>query len=145
LTSDSRQSTFLSALQRFVQLYQHPALLSDGAEDLSADQLVRQSSKLQVMIAKLHEIRGRREKVIIFARLRSMQGILAKVFQAEFELPVRIINGETKLRAAGSLNASGMKTRNAIRPRLPDWAEQRSVGLSAHIARPFRASCAHVR
>ena len=56
------------------------------------------------MIAKLHEIRGRREKVIIFARLRSMQAILAKVLQAEFQLPVRIINGETKImRAAGSL------------------------------------------
>lgn len=114
LRSDSRQSRFLSALQSFVQLYQHPAMLTDNAEDLSAGELVSQSSKLRVLLAKLHEIRGRREKAIIFARLRTMQGILAKVLQAEFQLPVRIINGETKLRAAGSFSQSGRKTRNAI-------------------------------
>jgi SNF2 family DNA or RNA helicase len=102
LMSDSRQSRFLSALQGFVQLYQHPAMLTENAEDLSVSDLVSQSSKLRVLLAKLHEIRGRREKVIVFARLRTMQGILAKVLQAEFQLPVRIINGETKLRAAGS-------------------------------------------
>ena len=114
LRSDDRQSRFLSALQSFVQLYQHPAMLTENAEDLSVSELVGQSSKLRVLIAKLHEIRGKREKVIVFARLRTMQGILAKVLEAEFGLPVRIINGETKLRAAGSLSPSGMKTRNAI-------------------------------
>jgi hypothetical protein len=134
LTDDSRQSRFLSALQRFVQLYQHPALLTDSAEDLSAEELVRQSSKLRVMIAKLHEIRGQREKVIIFARLRSMQAILAKVLQAEFQLPVRIINGETILRAAGSLNLSGMKTRNAI---LSDFRSK--PGFNVLILSPFVA------
>jgi len=84
LASDSRPSKFLSTLQRFVLLYQHPGLLADRAEDLSADELVRQSPKLRVMIAKLHEIRARREKVIVFARLGSVQGILAKVLQQEF-------------------------------------------------------------
>ena len=134
LRGDSRQSRFLSALQSFVQLYQHPAMLTDDAEDLSADELVRQSSKLRVLLAKLHEIRGKREKVIIFARLRTMQGILAKVLQAEFQLPVRIINGETKLRAAGSLNPSGMKTRNAI---LQDF--RNTPGFNILILSPFVA------
>jgi hypothetical protein len=78
-------------------------LLTDCAEDLSADELVHQSPKLQVMIAKLHEIRGRREKVIIFARLKTMQAILAKVLQAEFQLPGRIINGETNYERRGPL------------------------------------------
>ena len=110
LRSDSRRSRFLSALQGFVQLYQHPAMLNENAEDLSVSDLVSQSSKLRVLLAKLHEIRGRGEKVIVFARIRTMQGILAKVLEAEFHLPVRIINGETKLRAAGSLNKSGLKT-----------------------------------
>src|SRR5208337_1512156 len=114
-------------------LYQHPALLNDNAEDLSAGELVSQSSKLRVLIAKLHEIRGRREKVIIFARLRTMQGILAKVLQAEFQLPVRIINGETKL-AAASLNISGLKTRNAI---LHDFRSK--PGFNVLILSPFVA------
>jgi len=85
-------------------------MLNENAEDLSVSDLVSQSSKLRVLLAKLHEIRGRGEKVIVFARIRTMQGILAKVLEAEFHLPVRIINGETKLRAAGSLNKSGLKT-----------------------------------
>jgi SNF2 family DNA or RNA helicase len=85
-------------------------------------------------LAKLHEIRARREKVIVFARLRTMQGILAKVLQAEFQLPVRIVNGETKLRAAGSLNVSGLKTRNAI---LQDF--RRKPGFDMLILSPFVA------
>lgn len=134
LKSDSRQSRFLAALQGFVQLYQHPAMLTDNAEDLSAGELVSQSSKLRVLIAKLHEIRGIREKVIIFARLRTMQGILAKVLQAEFKLPVRIINGETKLRGSLSLNKTGLKTRNAI---LHDF--QNTPGFNVLILSPFVA------
>jgi SNF2-related domain/Helicase conserved C-terminal domain len=134
LKSDSRQSRFLSALQGFVQLYQHPAMLTENAEDLSVSELVSQSSKLRILLAKLHEIRARREKVIVFARLRTMQGILAKVLQAEFQLPVRIVNGETKLRAAGSLNVSGLKTRNAI---LHDF--RRKPGFDALILSPFVA------
>jgi SNF2 family DNA or RNA helicase len=96
--------------------------------------LVSQSSKLRVLIAKLHEIRGKREKVIIFARLRTMQGILAKVLQAEFQLPVRIINGETKLRGSSSLNKAGLKTRNAI---LHDF--QNTPGFNVLILSPFVA------
>lgn len=134
LRSDNRQSRFLSALQSFVQLYQHPAMLTDNAEDLSVKELVSQSSKLRVLIAKLHEIRGKREKVIIFARLRTMQGILAKVLQAEFQLPVRIINGETKLRGSLSLNKTGLKTRNAI---LHDF--QNTPGFNVLILSPFVA------
>ena len=134
LRTDGRQSRFLSALQGFVQLYQHPALLTENAEDLSAGELVSQSSKLRVLIAKLHEIRGKKEKVIIFARLRTMQGILAKVLQAEFQLPVRIINGETKLRGSCSLNKAGLKTRNAI---LHDF--QNTPGFNVLILSPFVA------
>ncbi len=134
LKSDSRQSRFLSVLQSFVQLYQHPAMLTENAEDLSVRELLSQSSKLRALLAKLHEIRGKREKVIIFARLRTMQGILAKVLQEEFHLPVRIINGETKLRAAGSLNTSGLKTRNAI---LHDFRSK--PGFNMLILSPFVA------
>ena len=134
MSRDSRQSRFLSALQSFVQLYQHPAMLTENAEDLSVSDLVSQSSKLRVLLAKLHEIRAKREKVIVFARLRAMQGILAKVLQAEFRLPVRIINGETKSRAAGSLNTSGVKTRNAI---LQDFRSK--PGFDVLILSPFVA------
>jgi hypothetical protein len=133
LSEESRATRFLSALHRFSQLYQHPALLADDAEDRSPADLKGQSSKLRAVIAALHQIRGRREKAIVFARHRTMQGILAKVLQEEFELPVRIINGETKLRG-GSLKASGAKTRNAI---LDDFRAK--PGFNVLILSPFVA------
>ncbi len=113
LRSEVGRNRYLSALHRFAQLYQHPALLGDDAEDRTAAELTSQSSKLRALLATLHDIRGKRQKAIVFARHRAMQGILAKVLQEEFHLLVRIINGDTKLRA-GSLKASGVKTRNAI-------------------------------
>jgi hypothetical protein len=132
-TAESRPTRFLSALHRFAQLYQHPALLADDAEDRNADDLIGHSSKLRAVIATLHRIRGKREKAIVFARHRAMQGILAKVLQEEFQLPVRIINGETKMRV-GSLKASGVKTRNAI---LHDFRVK--SGFNVLILSPFVA------
>jgi SNF2 family DNA or RNA helicase len=132
-TAENRPTRFLSALHRFAQLYQHPALLADDAEDRSAAELIGQSSKLRAIIATLHRIRARREKAIVFARHRAMQGILAKVLQAEFQLPVRIINGETKLRP-GSLKASGFNTRNAI---LDDFRGK--LGFNVIVLSPFVA------
>ena len=38
--------------------------------------------------------------MIVFARHRAMQGILAKVFQKEFGLAVRIINGDATMKAS---------------------------------------------
>ncbi len=132
LRSEVGRNRFLSALHRFAQLYQHPALLGDDAEDQTAAELISQSSKLRALIATLHDIRGKRHKAIVFARHRSMQGILAKVLQEEFRLPVRIINGDTKLRA-GSLKVSGVKTRNGI------LAEFRSKpGFDVLILSPLR-------
>lgn len=133
LNMSTGRNRFLSTLQRFALLYQHKALLKDGAEDRSAKELISESSKIQTLLSTLHDIRGRREKVIIFARHRVMQAILAKVIQEEFGLPVRIINGETKLRAGG-LRASGVKTRNAI---LTEFRER--LGFGVLILSPFVA------
>jgi hypothetical protein len=114
LLKSLRSGGHLAVLQGFAQLYQHPALMAPNAEDLSVSELVSRSSKLRALLELLHEIRRKREKAIIFARLRAMQGILAKVLEAEFNLPVRIVNGETKRRAGGGLNPSGAKTRDGI-------------------------------
>ena len=113
LNTDGGGSRFLTTLHKFAQLYQHPALLGENAEEHSVVDLINQSSKLRAVLEKLHQIRAQREKAIVFARHRSMQAILAKVFQSEFQLPVRIINGETKMKA-GALKSSGATTRNAI-------------------------------
>ena len=134
LGRDSKAPKHLAALEKFARIYQHPALLREDAEDLPPADLIAQSSKLRTLLAKLHEIRGQREKAIIFVRLRAMQALLAKVLQAEFQMPVRIINGETKLRAGYGVSHSGLKTRNAI------LQEFRSVrGFNVLILSPFVA------
>src|SRR5260370_1363116 len=96
LRTDEKTSRHLTILHRFAQLYQHPALLSGEGEEASAAKLIEQSSKLRTVIEALHKIRARREKVIIFARHRAMQAILAKALEAEFKIRVKIINGLTK-------------------------------------------------
>lgn len=133
LRSGENPSRFLTVLHRFSRLYQHPALLHGTGEDESAQNLLAQSSKLQATVERLHIIRGKREKAIIFARHRDMQSILAKVLEAEFRIPVRIINGETKMRAS-SLRAGGVKTRTDI---LDTFKKQ--VNFNILILSPFVA------
>ena len=123
----------LSLLHEFSKLYQHPAMLALDGADVSAANLLSQSSKLRTLMETLHQIRGKREKVIIFARHRIMQTILAKVIEEEFHLPVRIINGETKMRA-GSFKQSGAKTRDGI---LQEFRVK--LGFNVIILSPFVA------
>ncbi len=113
LQAQDNRSKFLGVLHRFAQLSQHPALLTRDGENASPADLVAGSSKLRTVIRQLHTIRSSREKAIIFARHRGVQSILAKVLASEFQLPVRIINGETKMKAS-SLRGQGAKTRNAM-------------------------------
>jgi SNF2 family DNA or RNA helicase len=113
LQAEDKASRFLTVLHRFAQLSQHPALLAGDGEDASPTALIADSSKLGAIIQELHKIRGQREKAIIFSRHRTMQSILAKVLAYEFQLPVRIINGDTKMKAS-SLRTQGAKTRSAI-------------------------------
>lgn len=133
LESDERSSKFLSSLHRFARLSQHPSLVGDSKEESSIVELIAGSSKLRAVIQKLHYIRSRREKAIIFARDIEMQRLLAKVLEAEFQLPVRIINGETKVRAQGA-HGHGAKTRNGI---LEEF--RRKAGFNMLILSPFVA------
>jgi SNF2 family DNA or RNA helicase len=113
LRRDGQSSNVLAVLQRFAALSQHPALLTIDGEDASAAELISGSSKLTAVIQRLHVIRAKREKAIIFARHIAMQRILAKALESEFQMPANIINGETKTKAS-SLRSQGAKTRNAI-------------------------------
>jgi len=104
------KSKFLVVLQRFARLYQHPSLVDGDGDNLSAEELITQSSKLRQVVAELHRIRGSREKVLIFARHVAVQSLLAKVLQSEFQIPVRIINGSTQR----SVELGGANSRRAI-------------------------------
>jgi hypothetical protein len=121
----------LAVLQRLAQLYQHPVLLRGDAEEIPVDQLLRESTKLRAVCDELHRIRASGQKAIIFARHRVMQAILARVFEAEFRIPVRIINGLTK---STCFTAASSLTRAAI---LDEFKSSR--GFRVIILSPFVA------
>lgn len=128
------KSRHLAVLHDFTRLYQHPALLArEDAEDLEASELIAQSSKLRGVLGVLHEIRGRREKAIIFTRHRAMQSILAKVLQAEFSIPIRIINGLT-YRSPGGTTIRGASSRAAILEQFRARPGFNLLILSPHVA-----------
>jgi SNF2 family DNA or RNA helicase len=107
------KSRHLAVLQDFSRLYQHPFLLKSDAEEASTSELIDGSSKLRTVLDVLHQIRAKREKAIIFTRHRAMQSILAKTLQAEFDIPIRIINGLTQ-RATVSTSLRPVSSRKAI-------------------------------
>jgi hypothetical protein len=133
LRGTKSHGSVLKVLQRLALLSQHSKLLSDNAEDLSCEVLVSTSPKLQALIRELHYIRGRKEKAIIFARHRAMQSILAKTLSKEFDLPVRIINGETKTKST-SFRMAGQGTRQGI---LQEFKHR--AGFNILILSPFVA------
>ena len=124
-------SKFLTILQRFARLYQHPALLDGDGDNLSAGELLNQSSKLRHVVGQLHHIRISREKTLIFARHVAVQSLLAKVLQTEFQIPVRIINGVT---SRGSTGSASTNNRQAI---LDEF--RRKQGFNLLILSPFVA------
>lgn len=133
LRGNETQAGIFRALHRFALLSQHSSLLLGNAEDKSAAELISNSPKLQAVIRAIHTIRGKQEKAILFARHRAMQSVLAKVLSMEFQLPVRIINGETSSKSS-SFRAQGRNTRSAI---LDDF--KRKPGFNVLILSPFVA------
>lgn len=100
----------LTLLHDFARLYQHPALLGASGDDETAAGLRASSSKLRAVLSILHEIKAKGEKVLIFARHKDSQRMLASVLSDEFEFPVRILNGDTPT-AASSRNGAAQTRR----------------------------------
>lgn len=138
LASERRNGRHLAVLHKISLLYQHPALLRGDWERRSIGELRAESAKLRATIAQLHHIRGRGEKVIIFARQLSAQSLLQRVLEDEFSIRVPIINGSTS-RGSGysaSSNASG-RARSERKRILDDFRD--ATGFGIIILSPFVA------
>jgi hypothetical protein len=122
----------LDLLHRFARLYQHPVLLEGDGDASTIEELKAGSSKLREVLSVLHRIRRQREKVLVFARHKDVQRILARVFEAEFGRPVRVVNGDTP--RAGGLRKGGVETRSGI---LQEF--RKSEGFDILILSPFVA------
>lgn len=132
----SGKGQHLKVLQGLVRLYQHP--LGEAIRTASVAELVASSSKLQAVLAQLTEIQKAGEKVLIFARLRDIQVMLANVIEAELGVHVPIINGSTS--SGKGRSGSSMGTARAKQSRQGILKEfQESPGFGVCVLSPFVA------
>jgi SNF2 family DNA or RNA helicase len=120
----------LSLLHRLMRLSQHPALVP-RYEPLEVAEALAQCPKLQTVLDCLHDIKGQREKALIFTRTLDMQQLLAQVIDAEFGLHVDIINGATSRRGD---TRNGNQTRRAIVQRFREHPGFNVIVLSPDVA-----------
>lgn len=138
LGRERKAGRHLAVLHRLQALYQHPALLDAGGPAMDAAALVRRSGKLRATLETLREIKRRREKAIIFARLIDMQQILAYTIGEEFGIEVPIINGAaSRGRGANSSTAGTGRAREYRKRILDDFRAQ--PGFGALVLSPFVA------
>lgn len=114
-------------VNEFLRLYQHPSLVPNFQLP-DPESAVADCHKLSVLVMKLDEIRGQREKALIFVRTLDMQQILADVLKHRFGLSVNIINGSSK---RGPSSSARPTTRKAIISRFRE-----SVGFDVLILSP---------
>ena len=92
--SDGEHRHPLTLIDQLLKVYQHPALLP-SYQPLTPKEAIEQCPKLEVVLRLLRDIKAKREKVLIFARLQYLQQLLKEVIDAEFGLDVGIVSGAT--------------------------------------------------
>ncbi len=126
---------FLVGIHKLRKVALHPNLLDNGVLPLprsveDARMSICESSKLECLFELLEEIRGRGEKVIVFAITKQLQAFVAKACELVFNLRVSVINGDTK--AVSS--SRGARTRGKM---IDEF--QASLGFSVIVMSPIAA------
>lgn len=85
----------LKSLWAIRDISDHPYLLESQILKFSSDELINSSSKLQITVGILADIKSKNEKVIVFADRRETQKMLQKVVYDTFGIFTSIINGDT--------------------------------------------------
>ena len=97
--AEDRRSIILPSLLRLKitsihQDIEAKRLLPSNVRDLLRE--AEQSAKIGAMLSLLREIKGRDEKVIIFATTKAVQAYVCALVTATFGIPVDTVNGDTK-------------------------------------------------
>lgn len=100
-------SKALTALAQLRAISLHPALSGGDGNPI---QNPHESAKITCLFKTLQSIKGKGEKVIIFAITKKLQSMLKIWIQKQFSIDVGIINGDTK--AVSS--SSGAETRKGL-------------------------------
>lgn len=117
----------LSGLHQLRDVSLHPDLLNGGVLSIpsskaDAETILARSGKLKQTFDLLHQIRERKEKVIIFCINKRLQAFVSVACERIFGIPVSVINGDTKAVA----KRKDVATRRSI---LRDFEAQDGFGV----------------
>ena len=116
-------------IHSLMDLYQHPALIP-RYEGISATEAIARCPKLAIVVEQLVRIQKRGEKVLVFARRKPIQQLLADVIHERFNLPVEIINGDAKRASSGAASS----TRREMIKKFRDSQGFNAIVLSPEVA-----------
>ena len=97
--SRNKQGAVLASLTKLRICGVHPEISESLNSSLQAKKFIDhafQSSKLKSLISLLDTIRGRNEKVLIFATTKAVQAYISTLLGIIYALRVEIVNGDTK-------------------------------------------------
>lgn len=95
LTGVAKTNQILKSIQAIKTISDHPYLLNRQVINYSAEELVKTSAKLEILIEILNVIKSKNEKCIIFAERKDTQQMIRKVVYGYFEISPSIINGDS--------------------------------------------------
>ena len=97
LGNPSRQRGYaITTINRLLDICAHPALDMESWRNITVDELIMMSPKLEKVVEILREIQVKGEKALLFTRVRKLQDILAKVILGQFGFLPKVINGASK-------------------------------------------------
>lgn len=93
---DGKGPQILALLSKLRMICAHPlAVMSDDHEVRPLSEHLKASPKLSWLMTRLHEIRNRNEKVIVFTEFRDLQRLIQRAVAERLGYAARIINGST--------------------------------------------------
>lgn len=133
VNSEKKQGAVLASLTKLRICGIHPEIAESMNSSLQAKQFIShafQSSKLKSLISLLDKIKGRNEKVLIFATTKAVQAYVSTLLGIIYNLRVEIVNGDTK--------AVSSKKDEITRKKIID-AFQLNVGFGVLVMSPIAA------
>jgi len=91
----NKRNQILKSIWALRDISDHPFLIDCQISNLSTEELISNSAKLQIIIQLLNEIKLKNQKVIIFADRKETQKMLQKVIFDTFKIFASIVNGDT--------------------------------------------------
>ena len=97
---EDSQNSILKTIGDLKRISDHPYLNTPLFEEATLKEIIDTSARTLVLMDILNDIKGKDEKVIIFAEFRSTQRMIANIVTNNFHIYPSIINGSTKAQSS---------------------------------------------